>query len=142
MKFNYVRIFTLFILLVSVGVFTSCSSISDNDDDTDTSVNALAGNWKLVGASFSGGEVADASEFEGFTLAFNSTGTYELTNPKSFYSPTAASGTYQSSGQFLTFDGGTSVTLLSLGGNSMVWEWQVSRPGKITATYRYTFEKI
>lgn len=139
MKFNYVRIFALFMLLISVGIFSSCSSLSDNGDDNTNA--AYVGNWKLVKATFTG-EVADATEFEGFTISLNSTGTYVLTNPTAFFSPTNMAGTYQSTAGFLTFDTGTAVNLVSMSGNSMTWEWQVSKPGKITATYRYTFEKI
>ncbi|WP_375562853.1 hypothetical protein ACE193_10115 [Bernardetia sp. OM2101] len=139
MKFNYVRIVALFILLVSVGVFTSCSSLNDTDgDNTDT---VYVGNWKLVKATFTG-EVADPSEFAGFSLALNSEGTYVLTNPTAFSSPTGVAGTYTSTGQFLIFDGNVEINVTSIDGNTMVWEWQVSKPGKITATYRYTFEKI
>lgn len=140
MKFNYVRIFTLFILLISVGVFTSCSSLSDNSND-DNADAAYVGDWKLVKATFTG-EVAEAADFAGFAIALNSEGTYVLTNPTVFPTPTEVAGTYQSSADFITFDATTSVKLVSLSGNTMVWEWQVSKPGKITATYRYTFERI
>jgi hypothetical protein len=140
MKFNYVRIFALFILLVSVGVFSSCSSVSSdkNNDPTDA---AFVGDWKLVKATFTG-EVAEAADFAGFTVALNSEGTYVLANPTAFPSPTLVGGTYQSSTGFITFDTGVAVRLTSLTGNTMVWEWQVSKPGKITATYRYTFERM
>ncbi len=141
MKFNYVRIFTLFILLVSIGVFTSCSSLSgDSNGGNDTNA-AYVGDWKLVKATFTG-EVADEAEFAGFSIALNSGGTYVLTNPTAFTTPTGVAGTYQSSGRFLTFDTGTEVNVTDLSGNTMVWEWQVSKPNKTTATYRYTFERM
>lgn len=140
MKFNYVRIFTLFILLASVGVFTSCSSLSGDDNGSDITA-AYVGDWKLVKATFTG-EVAEPADFAGFSIALNSAGTYILTNPTAFPSPTGAAGTYQSDNSFITFDTNVSVNLVSLSGNTMVWEWQVSQPGKITATYRYTFERM
>jgi hypothetical protein len=140
MKFNYVRILTLFILLVSVGVFTSCSSIG-SDDEGGSANAAYVGDWKLVKATFTG-EVAEAADFAGFAISLNSEGTYVLTNPTAFPTPTEVAGTYQSSDSFITFDTNISVKLVSLSGNTMIWEWQVSKPGKITATYRYTFERI
>jgi hypothetical protein len=141
MKFNYVRIFTLFILLVGVGVFTSCSSLNGGDSEGNDTEAAFVGKWKLVKATFTG-EVAEATDFAGFSIALNSGGNYVLTNPTAFPTPTGAAGTYQSGAGFITFDAGTSVNLVSLSGNTMVWEWQVSKPGKITATYRYTFERM
>lgn len=140
MKFNYVRIFTLFILLVSVGVFTSCSSLSGGDGNGNTDT-AYVGDWKLVKATFTG-EIADEAEFAGFSIALNSGGTYVLTNPKAFTTPTGSAGTYQSNGRFLSFDGSAEINVTELSGNTMVCEWQVSKPGKITATYRYTFERM
>ncbi|AFM04506.1 hypothetical protein Fleli_2124 [Bernardetia litoralis DSM 6794] len=140
MKFNYVRIVALFILLVSVGVFTSCSSFN-GDDENDTTGSAYAGDWKLVKATFTG-ETAEAADFAGFSIALNSAGTYVLTNPTAFPSPTEIAGTYTSTGQFLIFDGSVEINVTSISGNTMVWEWQVSKPGKITATYRYTFERM
>ncbi len=140
MKFNYVRIIALFILLVSTGLFTSCSSFS-NDNGGNTTDAAFVGNWKLVRATFLG-EIADPADFAGFSIALNSGGAYALTNPTNFSSPTSASGTYQSDNQFLTFDTGVSVRLVELSGNTMSWEWQVTKPGKVTATYRYTFERM
>lgn len=138
MKFNYVRIFTLFILLLSVGVFTSCSSLNGGDNNGQDS--AFVGKWKLVKVTLTG-ETPDVSEFQGFSLDLNSGGTYVLANPTGFPSPTGVAGTYQSDGRFLVFNPGTSVEA-SISGNSMVWEWQVSKPNKITATYRYTFERM
>ncbi len=141
MKFNYVRLFTLFILLISVGVFTSCSSLSDSDEDDNNTNAAYVGNWKLVKATFTG-EIAEASEFAGFSIALNSAGTYVVTNPTAFPSPTGLAGSYEISNRFLTFDSDMAVNLTAISGNSMSWEWQVAKPGKITATYRYTFEKM
>lgn len=139
MKFNYVRIFTLFILLLSIGVFTSCSSLNGSGDDNTNA--AYVGEWKLVKATFTG-EFPDAADHAGFSIALNSGGTYALTNPTAFPSPTEMNGSYTSDNQFLIFDTGVSVNVVSLSGNTMVWEWQVSQPGKVTATYRYTFERM
>ncbi len=141
MKFNYVRIVTLFLLLASVGVFTSCSSLTG--DDTDNNANsAYAGNWRLVKATFLG-EVPDASEYAGFSIDLNSTGTYNLTNPTGFPSPTAGlSGSYQTNGNFLIFDGDIEVNVTSINGNTMTWEWQMVKPGKASSTNRYTFQRI
>lgn len=140
MKFNYVRIIALFILLVSTGLFTACSSSSD-DNGGGANEAAFVGEWKLIKATFTG-ETANPSEFAGFSIDLKSAGTYVLTNPLGFPSPTGLAGNYQSDDQFLTFDATTSVRLVSLSGNTMSWEWQVSKPGKITATYRYTFERM
>lgn len=140
MKFNYLRIVALFILFVGVGAFTSCSSLTNDGQDDDVNT-AYVGDWKLVKATFTG-EVAEASDFAGFTIALNSSGTYVLTNPSNFASPTEAVGTYSVDGNLLTFTPGAQVAVMSMSGNTMTWEWQVAKPGKMTATYRYTFERI
>ena len=137
MKLNYMRLLALFIALAVASMFSSCSSL--NDGDGDEVASAFVGSWTLVKATFTG-ETAQPSDFEGFTITLTSGGTYSLTNPLSFPSPTNIAGEYQASSGFLTFDGGTSVRATSTG-NTMVWEWEVSKPGKTTATYRYTFER-
>lgn len=140
MKFNYLRLVALFLMMIGAGAFTSCSSLSDGGEGTGTD-SAYVGDWRLVKATFTG-EVPDASEFAGFSIALNSEGTYVLTNPTNFPSPTAQAGVYVIEGAFLIFDGATEVAVTGVSGNSMTWEWQVARPGKITATYRYTFERM
>lgn len=140
MKFNYVRIFTLFILLASVAIFTSCSSLTSDNKNNDTNA-AFVGDWKLVKATFTG-EIAAPADFAGFSISLKSNNSYLLTNPTAFPSPTAQVGTYQADGGFLTFDTNVAVRLVTLSGNEMTWEWEVSKPGKITATYRYTFERM
>ncbi|WP_338761459.1 hypothetical protein WAF17_15545 [Bernardetia sp. ABR2-2B] len=139
MKFNHVRIFAFFILLIGVGAFTSCSSLSQ---DTDEATNgAFVGSWKLTEAKF-GSETAKPESFAGFVVALNSSNTYVITNPTSFPVPSKPVGTYEASGGSLIFDGSTSVRLVNTSGNSMTWEWEVSIPGKATTTYIYTFTRI
>jgi len=135
MKFNYVRIFALFILLVSVGMFTSCGHGGDTSQNS-----PFVGSWKLVKVTLTG-ETPDVSEFQGFSIALNSAGSYSLSNPTNFPSPTGAAGTYTSNAGSLSFNPGNSVQV-SISGNTMVWEWQVAKPGKTTASYRYTFERM
>lgn len=138
MKFNYVRILAFFILLISVGAFTSCSSLtSDSNGVTD---GAFVGSWTLIKANY-GTEVAEQSSFQGFTVSLNSSNSYVITNPMSNHVPSKLSGTYEASNGLLVFDGSTSVRLVTLSGNTMTWEWEVSKPGKQTTTYTYTFER-
>ncbi len=140
MKFNYVHILSFFMLL-TVGVFTSCSSLNNDSKNNDTNA-AFIGEWKLVKATFTG-EVATPADFEGFVIELKSDKSYVITNPLAFPSPAAAlAGAYQNDEGFLTFDATVSVRLATLSGNSMTWEWEVAKPGKITATYRYTFERM
>jgi len=134
------RVAMFFVLLLSVATFTTSCSSFGGGGDTPTDA-AYVGDWKLVKATFTG-EVAEPADFAGFSIALNSAGTYVLTNPTTFPSPTGVAGTYQSDNSFIIFDTNVSVNLVSLSGNTMVWEWQVSQPGKITATYRYTFERM
>ena len=138
MKFNYVRTLAFFILLISVGAFTSCSSLTSNSDGVTD--GAFVGSWTLTKANF-GTEVADPATFQGFTVALNSSNTYVITNPQSNDVPSKLSGTYEASNGLLVFDGSTSVRLVTLSGNTMTWEWEVSKPGKQTTTYTYTFER-
>jgi hypothetical protein len=139
MKFNYLRIIALFVALATVGMFASCSSNNGGGGEGETTA-AFVGSWTLVKVTFTG-ETAQPSDFQGFTITLGATKNYSLANPLAFPSPTNAAGTYQSANGSLSFDTGTSVRLVSTSGNTMVWEWEVSRPGKITATYRYTFER-
>ncbi|WP_291724372.1 hypothetical protein [Bernardetia sp.] len=142
MKFNYLRIAALFILFIGVGAFTSCSSLTNDSNDDDNANAAYVGEWKLVSATFTG-ETAEPADFAGFAIKLNSTGTYVLTNPNNFTSPTDdLVGTYNVNGSFITFNPGAEVNVTGIGGNTMSWEWQVAKPGKMTATYRYTFERI
>lgn len=138
MKLNYMRIIALFIALATIGMLASCSN-SDKGEETGTNA-VFVGSWTLVKATFTG-ETAQPSDFQGFTVTLTSGNTYSVTNPTNFPSPTSIAGEYQAGGGFLTFDGATSVRLANVSGNTMVWEWEVSRPGKTTATYRYTFER-
>jgi hypothetical protein len=105
-----------------------------------------SGTWKVTYAKF-GDEEAPAGMYDGFLIVFKSNGSYSVTNPKgSAVTPTTApTGTWKEGARnTVIFDGTVTVREVSgtLRSNKVVFEWEVSIPGKVTTTYRIELMKV
>jgi hypothetical protein len=97
------------------------------------------GTWKVSFAKF-GDENAPTGMYDGFTLRFTNDGNYLRVNPNGAISPALlANGKWvQGTGNSIVFDGNITVREVSvaLSNSKLVFEWEVSIPGKVTTTYR------
>jgi hypothetical protein len=98
-----------------------------------------SGTWKVAYAKF-GDEEAPAGMYDGFTIQFKSATEYITVNPKGAITPASLpTGQWkQGTGNIVVFDGNITVREVSstLSSNKIVFEWEVSIPGKVTTTYR------
>jgi hypothetical protein len=98
-----------------------------------------SGTWKVVYAKF-GDEEAPRGMYDRFTIQFKNNGTYNVVNPDGSVAFTSSlSGSWkEGSNNTVIFDGTITVRELKnlRAANKLVFEWEVSIPGKVTTTYR------
>ncbi len=128
--------FLLLFVLVNVAACTNKSA------DVVTLASILTQNngiWKVSYAKF-GDEEAPAGMYDGFTIQFKSTTDYITVNPKGAITPAILpTGKWkQGSGNTVVFDDNITVREINrvLSNSKIVFEWEVSIPGKVTTTYR------
>lgn len=104
------------------------------------------GTWKVIYAKF-GNEEAPRGMYDRFQILFKN-GTYALTNPDGAITfALANAGKWQAvsnSNRSIIFDGQITVKEVSslLSSNKLIFEWEVSIPGKVTTTYRIELARI
>jgi hypothetical protein len=122
---------------------TSCTPVGNSIEVTLTSILAQGGGkWKVAYAKFGDQEVSQTL-FTRFLLEFRDGGIYVVTNPDGVLSPaqvlSGSSGKWQEiQKSLIQFDGKVTVREVSptLSSGKVIFEWEVTVPGKVSTTYR------
>lgn len=132
------KLFSYLVFTLVLFGYQSCSSPSE----VVTVASILTqgtGTWKVSFAKF-GDEDAPNGMYDRFTIQFTSNGNYVTVNPNGAISPALlATGKWtQGTGNTIVFDGNITVREVSrvLSASKVIFEWEVSIPGKVTTTYR------
>ncbi|WP_448519565.1 hypothetical protein [Rhodoflexus sp.] len=140
------QIYISLVALVSAFLVAACGNLqSSGGEAINILQNILAqgnGTWRVASASF-GDEEASLNMFDDYRITFRPDGTYQVTNPKGAPSFTRrASGRYAvTMERVLVFDGGETTAREMTRGNlrpdRLIFEFDVTLPGKSTTTYRF-----
>lgn len=133
--------FSLFVLLCLF--LTSCFEKAESAEITISSILAQnGGKWKVAFAKFGDQEVLQ-DLYARFLISFRSDGTYSVTNPDGILTPsnlpTGASGVWlEISKNTIQFDKKVIVREVSqtISNTKIIFEWEVTIPGKVATTYR------
>ena len=133
--------FSLFVLLCLF--LTSCFDKSENLEVTISSIlSQNGGRWKVSAARFGNQEVLQ-DLYARFLITFRSDGGYSVNNPDGILTPsqlpTGASGMWvEITKNTIQFDRKVIVREVSqtISATKVIFEWEVTIPGKVTTTYR------
>jgi hypothetical protein len=144
------QIFIGLTMLAAMIFVSACSNLTDGGGQLINILqNILAqgnGTWRVASASF-GDEEASLNMFDDYRITFRPDGTYQVANPKGAPSFTRrAGGRYAVTAErVLVFDGGETtareITRGNLRPDRLIFEFDVTLPGKSTTTYRFELVK-
>ncbi|TAH20417.1 MAG: hypothetical protein EAZ08_06150 [Cytophagales bacterium] len=133
-----------FSLLILLCLFlTSCF---DKDEPIEVTISSIlsqnGGKWKVSSAKFGNQEVLQ-DLYARFLITFRSDGSYSVNNPDGILTPsnlpTGASGVWvEITKNTIQFDKKVIVREVSqtISPAKIIFEWEVTIPGKVTTTYR------
>ncbi len=132
-----------FLLLLCLFLASCTNTSKESIEVTLSSILAQgSGKWKVSFVKFGDQEVSQAL-YTRFQLEFRSGNIYVITNPDGVVSPSqilsGSSGRWvEITKNLIQFDGKTTIREVSqsLSSTKVIFEWEVTIPGKVTTTYR------
>ncbi|MCS7019038.1 MAG: hypothetical protein RMJ87_06425 [Cytophagales bacterium] len=141
MKKRFIICLTGLLIVLSITGCADKNNASDTINLLFTILSQRGGTWRVNSATF-GNEEAPLNMFADYRITFRPDGSYQVTNPAGAPSFTRnASGKYMAFDRLLTFDDGVTVareiSTGALNPNRLLFEFDVTLPGKATTTYRF-----